>query len=246
MKNQFLISLSAFMFPISAFAFIPSASITTMSLKVYGIYTSADPTCATGMVATIPLTSTPQTLNFAQTPTIGSGAISETIGCVVIAIANNLSNGWAAGTYSSTSSGHSDNVCNAGGSNTGQAICGNGGSQTVSWPQKVITDAAAVGLTLASGSCNGVTTEVVPLILSTNSACTGNQIADAGVSVCSGGNNNNFNIPTSAGDVHNGTKLTAPSVAGNLKFIVNPSNTLGSDGSSCGNLAAPLFSFAAD
>jgi len=243
MKKQLLLSLSSFLLPVSAFAFIPAASISTMSLKVYGLYTSADPTCTAGMVATIPLSNTPQTLNFARTPTIGSGPVSATIACVVIAIANNLSNGWDAGTYASTSSGNSDNVCNAGGSNAGQAICGNGGAQAIGWPAKVIADAAAIGLTLTTGTCNGLTTEVVPLVLSTNAACTGNQIVDAGIGACSGGNINNFNLPTSAGDVHNGTNLNAPSAAGNLKFVVNPTDTLGSDGSSCGNLAAPLFSF---
>jgi hypothetical protein len=248
MKRYLLASVSALLISGSSFAYVPSSSITKMSLQVYGIYTSSDPTCTTGMTATVALTKTPQQINFADKPAIGSGSVPSTIACVVIVIGNNLSNGWAAGTYTGTSNGNADSACNSGGSNTGQAICGSGGSpQTLGWPQQITTDAAAIGLTLTTSSCSGSTSEIVPLVLSTNSACTGNQTADNGVTACTGVNINNYALPTSSGDATHGTKLTAPSAAGDLKFVVNPTNTLGgSGGGACGNLAAPLFSFAAN
>ena len=92
----------------------------------------------------------------------------------------------------------------------------------------------------------GKNSEVVPLVLSTNSICTGQAAADAGVTACQNVNINNWTLPTGANDATHGTKLVAPSVAGNLKFIVNPTNTLGgTQNGGCGNISAPLFSFGA-
>ncbi len=251
MKKSLLIAISALLVSSSAFAYLPVSAVTTMALPVYGIYTSSDPTCMTGMIATVALTKTSQTINFASNPTIGSGALPATIGCVVIVVGDSLSNAWAAGTYTTTSTGGggspvSDSSCNAGGSNTGQKICNNG---TPTWPAQITADAAAIGLTLKTTSCSsGTTSDVVPLVLSTNSICTGQPVTDAAVTACNGGNINNFAMPTSAADASNGTKLTAPSAAGNLKFVVNPTNTLGgsiqNSVNTCGNIAAPLFSFA--
>jgi hypothetical protein len=253
MKKILFLALAAISVSSSAFAFIPASSITTMSLPVYGLYTTADATCTTGLVATIPLSSTPQSLNFAQKPTLGQGSVPATIGCVIIVIGNSLSNGWASGNYTTTSNGggsqtYNDSSCNSGGSNSGQSICGSGGTpQSITWPTKITTDAAAIGLPLTTGTCTGQTSQIVPLVLSTNSVCTGQGVADASVPACAGGNNNNFALPITTSDATHGTKLTAPSLSGNLKFVVNPANTLGGfTATTCGNVAAPLFSFAAN
>jgi hypothetical protein len=248
MKSLMLIA-PALLLSGSAFAFLPVASVTTMSLPVYGVYTTSDPACVTGFSATVPLSTTPQTINFAASPAIGTGPVPATIGCAIFVIGNNLSNGWAAGNYTSTSSGdggggpYPDSNCNSGGSSTGQSIC-HGINPT--WPARIVTDAAAIGLTLVTGTCAGTTSEVVPLVLSTHSVCTGQTAADAAVPACAGGNINNFALPTSSADATNGTKLTAPSVEGDLKFVINPANTLGGQsGNKCDNIKAPLFSFVA-
>jgi hypothetical protein len=241
MKKYLLVAASVAAIADPAFAYIPASSVTTMALPVYGVYTSSDPTCTTGLTATVALTKDPQELNFAENPTIGAGPIPSSIGCVVIVIGNSLSNGWAAGSYTTTSQGYSDSACDAGGSYTGQTICN---SATIAWPSQITSDAAAVGLTLTTGSCTGSTSEVVPLVLSTDSVCTGQQTTDASVTACANGNVNNFTPPTTASDATQGTKLTSPSASGNLKFVVNPANTLGGEsGNTCGNIAAPLFSF---
>jgi hypothetical protein len=252
MKKNLFLALAAISVSSSAFAFLPTSAVTMMSLPVYGIYTSSDPTCTTGMIATIPLSLTPQTINFAKSPTIGQGSVSATIGCVVIVVGNSLSNGWASGNYTGTSldlgvGTFNDSNCNSGGTSNGQAICGNGSAKPVSWPTQITADAATIGLALTTGTCTGVQSQIVPLVLSTNSACTGQPGVDATIPACTGGFVNNFAMPTSVGDATHGTKLTAPSTSGNLKFIVNPSNTLGGSGTTtCGNTAAPLFSFAAN
>jgi hypothetical protein len=249
MKKLILATLSL-AFANSAFAFLPVSAITTLSLPVYGIYITADATCTSGFVATIPLSTTAKAVNFASNAAIGAGSLPSTIGCVVIVAGNNLTTAWAAGTYTDSSKGgggdsHSDNIaaCTAGGATTDQHICrGN----TVSWPSQITTDAAAVGLTLSQTTCAGTSSDVIPLVLSTNSVCTGQSAADASVTACAGGNNNGFSLPTSTADPSNGIKLTAPSAAGDVKFVVNPSNTVGAtSASSCGNISAPLFSFAA-
>jgi hypothetical protein len=249
-----LVAVSAILVSSSAFAYLPVSSITTLALPVYGVYMSADPTCVTGMVATIPLSKTPQTINFASGPVIGTAdTLPATIGCVIIVVGNSLSNAWSAGHYDSlTTQSNPDTLCDAGGSTTGQVICGGGSGQTVSWPAQITTDAAAIGLTLATGTCVGTTTEVVPLVLSTNSICSGNSAIDASIPACNVGNGtNNWTMPTTTNDATEGTKLTAPAVTGNLKFVVNPTNTLGvsqhnSDPLACGNISAPAFSFQAD
>jgi hypothetical protein len=230
----------------NALAYLPTTSISSMTLPVYGIYMTSDSTCTTNLVATIPLSTTPKSINFVSNPIIGtSSSLPSTVGCVVIVIQNNFSSAWAAGIYAGTSGGNSDNIvaCTGGGSSTGQAICNNG---VPTWPSKVTTDAAAIGLSLKTSNCTTHTaTDVVPLVLSTNSTCTGNATTDSGIGGCTG-NTNNYALPLSVGDTANGTRLTAPSTSGNFKFVVNPINAFGATGgATCGNTAAPLFSFTA-
>jgi hypothetical protein len=247
MKKSLLMALSTILISSPAFAFLPVSAVSSMTLPVFGIYMSTDPSCTTGMQATIPLTTTPLPINFVANPAIGSGSIPATIGCVVIVLQNSFTSAWTAGTYTGTSTGGvSDNIaaCNSGNTTGAKAICH---GDAVVWPAQITADAAAIGLTLATGNCAGTTSEVVPMVLSTNSACTGNSTADSGVAGCAGGSStNNFSLPTSAGDVLHGTLMTAPSTAGNLKFVVNPTNAFGATSTTaCGNTSPPLFSFAA-
>ena len=158
-----------------------------MVLPVYGIYMSSDATCATGLTAVVPLTLTPQSLNFVTGPTIGSAStLPTTVGCVIIVMQNTFSGAWQAGTYSGSSNGFSDNIaqCNNGGTVPSQPICQNGSGIPV-WPTQITTDARSMGLTLKTTACAGTLTDVVPLTLSTYSACTGSTIADAGIAACS-------------------------------------------------------------
>lgn len=252
MKKLLLSAFFAVFSTTTAFAYLPVSAVTSMTLPVYGIYVSSDPTCVTGMIATIPLRTTPQPINFVANPVIGTAnSMPATIGCVVIVVQDNFSSAWAAGTYTGSSytgggGPFSDNIaaCNNGGSATGTTICNSG---VPTWPAQITADAAAIGLTLQTTNCTGATTaSVVPLVLSTNSGCTGNTYGDSGVTACAGVNMNNYAMPTSVGDTLHGTRMSAPSSAGNLKFIVNPTNSFGATGAaSCGNTSAPLFSFAA-
>jgi hypothetical protein len=251
MKNTLLFFVTALLSSSVSLAFLPMASITSMTLPVYGVYMTSDASCATGLTATVPLSTTPTSTNFVAKPIIGSaGSFPATIGCVVVVIQNNFSGAWSAGTYTGTSTSggtNSDNIaaCNNGGSQSGQTICNSG---VPGWPAKITADAAAIGLTLKTSNCSAHTTsDVVPLVLSTYSVCSGNSLADTGIAACASGTNN-FAVPQSGNtaDAANGTKMTAPSTSGSLKFIVNPTNSFGATtATTCGNTSAPLFSFAA-
>jgi hypothetical protein len=246
MKKIFVACVLATFSSSFSFAFLPISSISSMTLPVYGVYMTSDASCITGLIATVPLSLTPQSVNFVAKPMIGAAnSLPATIGCVVIVIQNNFASAWSSGSYTGSSLGNSDNIaaCNNGGSAAGSTICNNG---VPTWPAKVTADAAAIGLTLKTSNCIAHTTaDVVPLVLSTNSSCSGNSTSDSGVAACSG-NTNNFALPASSTDPLNGTRMTAPSTAGNLKFIVNPTGAFGAtSGVACGNISAPLFSFAA-
>ena len=53
----------------SASANLAGSVTNVMTMSVYGVYTTADPLCLTGWVATSALTATPTAVNFAATPT---------------------------------------------------------------------------------------------------------------------------------------------------------------------------------
>ena len=84
MKKYLLVAAATLAISSPSFAYLSTGQITTLALPVYGIYMTADASCLTGLVATVPLTKTPQSVNFAAGTAIGSGTLPATIGCVVI------------------------------------------------------------------------------------------------------------------------------------------------------------------
>jgi len=227
----------------SAFGGLARSNVTDMTLGVYGIYLSADPTCQTGLIASVPLSTTPVAKNFAAavSPTLGSGAIPSSINCVVIVMEDAVALTWAAGSYTSTTNGASDSVCNAGGS-LSQKICRS--PNTVTFPSQIVTDAAAAGLTLTTSCPASPTgTEAIAIYLSTDAVCSGSNTDPASCN-----NNNAFAPPSAAGDASAGILLTAPSVSGaSFTFVADPDGTtVGNNNGTCQSLGPPLFSFKAN
>jgi hypothetical protein len=214
-----------------------------MNITIYGMYTSSDPTCQTGLNATIALSSTPTTANLVTGPTLGSGPVANPINCVIFILKNQVGYVWPAGTYTSTSSGSSDSVCNTGGT-LPQKICNHG--ETLSFPSQIVADAASEGLTLPTGCSNGGATgnEVVPIFISTDSTCVGQAALDP-AQCTSGGTNTNvpFQAPTASGDSSHGCKLTAPAAgASSYTLVIDPAGSIGYNGGTCQSIAPPIFS----
>ncbi|MGZ3688919.1 MAG: hypothetical protein ACXVBW_11495, partial [Bdellovibrionota bacterium] len=91
--------LGAFFWGIPTFAYLPRAAITTETLKVYAVYTTTDATCQTGLVATVPMTATPVSVDFTKAIDAGAVSVSSPINCIIMVVANSVTVGWAAGTY---------------------------------------------------------------------------------------------------------------------------------------------------
>ena len=247
MKRLIALGTALFSFASAApaFANLSRDAVTSLQVKLYGFYTTTDATCQTGLVATIPLSKTATLYDMAKSPTFGSGNVASPIGCAIMVMANDLAESWAAGTYTTTTSGLSDSVCNSGGSSSGSHICR---SQALSWPAQIQTDAAAVGLNLPSAcSSSGSSSEVIALYLSTYSACAGNVTNDtnAGRTQCINGTNSTntaFVAPTASGDTANGINISTPTSSSHYTFVVDPNNMFGNRNGSCSD-SPPLFSF---
>lgn len=225
-------------------ATLPVAAISTMSMNFYGMYTTSDATCQTNLVATIPLSATPTVQNFVSSPTLGSGPVASPINCIITVMADQSNITWAAGAYTTTTTGGGgtfpDSGCNAGGT-VAQKICR---STSPNYPAKVTADALAVGLTLATSCPASPTgTEVIPIYLSTDAACTGQSAIDAGVTACAGGNLNAFQAPTAANDGAHGIKLTQlPGAGGTYTFTIGVSGIMGGEsGGTCGNVSPSIM-----
>jgi hypothetical protein len=251
-----------------AFAWLPRSAISSLKGSLYGLYTSADPTCQTGLVATIPLTKTPTAFDFTSGAAIGSGPVSSPINCIVMVAANSSTVAWAAGSYSGQSvfapgsSTFNDSNCN---SNSGSPITGamcNGSA--ISWPTQITSDLTALGLT-GTTNCTGSASEIIAIYISTDSKCTGIYAVDVanvgtagnpGITGCTWTSsapyrpNNLYAPPTASGDTAHGIALcpgsstcTAPSGT-NYKLILDPSYSVGGNGASgCGGLGPPVFGF---
>lgn len=224
----------------SANAALSRADITGLYAEVYGMYTTTDPTCQSGLIATIPLQSTPKPVNMAQSPRIGVGPVAKPVNCIVMVMKNEVTVEWLPGIYTG-----SDSVCDTGGTNTVQ-ICNSGVVPT--WPTAITADMAALGLTPAA-SCPTATASrqfVVPVYLSTFSACTGNVTTDASVSGCVAAGfpaGNTFAAPATAAST-NGIKIVAPPTSSNYKFVIDPDQSVGAQGGVCTSLSPPKFGFA--
>jgi hypothetical protein len=244
-----------------ASANLPASAISALTVPLYGMYTTSDPTCQTGLVATIPLSATPTPINFATAPSIGTGPIPSTgINCVVIIVQSSISLEWKAGTYSGTtqfgSSVFNDSNCNAGGS---EALGGCFGSTTdrADFPPQVQTDLAALGLTGTTDCATAGSAPILPLYLSTYSKCVGEVTADNAIGGgCEWSLNTNVTpegyrsnhlhqAPTGPGDTQHGVKIEALAAGvTKYKLVVDPTPAIGGNSANgCGGIGAPRISF---
>lgn len=240
-----------------ALAYLPIAAITTANMYLYGLYTTADPSCMTGLVATLPLSATAKTINMASAVTLGNGVLATSVNCV-IAVVRNYSGPytWSAASATLVFSGtsgtslFSDNIsaCTNGGTVAANTSYNNGA--TVVWPTQIRTDALAVGLNLLLTVPNGTATgnEVFPIYHSVNSGCVGSAIADASTSGCvvNGVSTvNPLSPPIVVNDTSNGLLLTAPAASGyTYRFYFDFSSSLGAtSASTCGLVTPPLQGF---
>lgn len=227
---------------------VPKSSMNNMIATVYGMYTTSDPTCQSGLIPTVPVSGSGQALDFVQKPTIGKGKMASPLNCIIVVMQNTVTMSWAPGNYKSVTingnNSFSDSSCNPGG-NTTKTICNN---DTPSWPASVLQDVAAAGLTAAlTCAATPTGTEVLPLYISTFSLCTHNTLVDGGVQACSKGSTTQSSFqPPGAASSTLGLKLSqVNSGKGNYKIVVNPDGTVGAtNATTCGSVSAPLFSFA--
>lgn len=243
MKTRLLI-FSGLLIASAAQAGLPRTAVTEMNASLYGLYTSSDPSCRTGLVPTLPLAATPTSINMVGSPRIGVGPVASPLACVIMIMKNTVTVGWAPGTYTTFTNGLSDSACNAGGSVT-LKICQN---TSPTWVGSLATELAGLGLT-AITACPAVATgnEVVPVYISVNSACTGNAALDAATPACIAGGfpaNNTFQPPVTAGDTARGINFVSPGLRPGYKFVIDPDKTVGASGAGCGNNSPPRFGFA--
>ena len=116
----------------------------------------------------------------------------------------------------------------------------------MSWPTQIQSDAKAKGLTLAT-TCAAMPSgdEIIPVYISTDSACAGvagTDMANPGCSIKRP--SDAFNPPTSAGDLMHGSKLDPPTLGKVYRFVVDFSQSVGAaDEKECGAFSRPRFSF---
>jgi hypothetical protein len=238
-------------------SYLPRSAVKGLTLSIYGLYTSTDPTCATGLIATIPISATPTARDMVSSPELGTGPVASPIKCVVLVANNSVTNAWKSAADSGVSTynvndTHGD-VCDVGSDGSPKSICGHM-NETPFWPEQIKADLTAAGLT-ATTTCAGSQDEIVPIYLSTYAACVGTSTADAGVEGCqitegegSHPANDAFSAPTEDGQKTKGIKLTAPVEADKYKFVADPDGTIGyQEGEnstySCTDQGPPRFSF---
>jgi hypothetical protein len=214
-----------------SFAQVPRSAISKAEFVIYGIYTSADPTCQSGLVATLPLTASGRVIDFSKNAAIGKpSGFSTEINCIAIVIKSGIDITVSAGNYGA------GNPCNPGTSSADDDYQVSNGAN-ITWPAKITSDAAAVGLTLmTSGSSNS--NSVVPIYLSTNSICS-TQDVGVGCNTFPEG----FRYPTSASNTAHGFKLDPITPDKSYKFVFDLENVLGDSGSGCGIAAPPIITF---
>ncbi len=216
---------------------ITRSNISNVGVTLYGVYMTSDPSCQTGLIASVPLVKTPTTSNFVNAPVLGSGVVPVKVACVVLVVANQMQIAWQAGTYSAP-----DNVCAAGGAAHVNPCV----STTIVWPSMISQNAQAIGLSMAS-SCGAVPlgTEVVPVYMSIHSACTGNSVIDQQISGCSLSGKTTSSIsqaPSSMNNSSSGAKIQVLPVRGRIVFAVDPDQIISGQSGVCSAVSAPVFS----
>lgn len=227
-------------------AAVARSATSEMTLYIYGLYTTEDPTCQTGLVPTLPISATPQEANMVNGPTLGKGGIPKSINCAIIVLRNKGVAVLRPGDYSdTTTSGGSDAVCNAGQTLEFEVASANA---SISWPSKIEQDLNKAGLSAITRLPAVVTrNEVVPIYISTYSKCTGSYIHDQTISGCYvAGNSTNdlLNPPTAPNDTTKGLQLTAPPRTGKYVFYADTNQLWGYDamGGNCA-MSTPRFGF---
>lgn len=253
----------------TSWANLPASAVTKMAFQIYGIYTTNDPTCLTGLFATRPLSATSQEINFAAAPSLGTGPVpADGIKCLIIVAKAQYSVEWIAGSYAPGvkrfgSNSYQDSNCNAGGSTsysdvTETPTCQPGIRPTnIDWPQKIKDDMAALGISYAT-ECNGSNAgNIFPIYVSTYSKCTGETVSDNVAFGGIGGTcewslytnvtpegyraNTIDQAPTAADDHQHGIKLNVLSANINkYKLIIDP--LVGGTDTGCGIDGPPKFS----
>jgi hypothetical protein len=236
-----------------AHAFIPLSGVSSLKVQLYALYTSADPTCQTGLVATVPMSKTAVTVDVMQGPQVGSNAsTSSTINCIVWVTGNTTTATIGAGPFTSTSTWSSTNTNNSDSPCTGGKTIGpqmmTAVATTINWPTQIKTDLASAGLS-AITSTTGLT-DVIPIYVSTDSKCTDQYQADSAISGCtwsgSTPTSNPFNAPTAANDTAHGVNLSASISSGSstgYKMVINPVGMFGGNSGSCSQNGFPLATF---
>jgi hypothetical protein len=251
----------------TARANLPPSAISQMKVGLYGIYTSDDATCQSGLVATVPLTAAPSDFDFAASPSLGEGPIpAGGIKCVVILLESQLTMAWRAGSYTSTTrfgtSEHPDSNCNSGGTEGPLSFCDakSPSFSNPTFPAAIQADLERAGLAAkAKCAADGDLTAIVPLYLSSDSKCVGVVEADNAIGggcewslntsvTPEGYRSNAFEVPpTGPDDTKHGIHIDPlPAGVSSFAFVVDPSAALGGNSSTgCGGIGPPRFSFRA-
>jgi len=221
----------------TSFANLPRSAVNSVGVTLYGVFTTADPTCQNSLVASLPLSKTPITSNFAVAPILGAGSVPTKIACVVLVLANKIQINWSAASYSG-----SDSVCSAGGSASVNTCVGT----AVSWPALITSSAQAIGLSIAN-SCSVAPTgnEIVPVFMSVNSNCTGNSVIDQNITGCSISGKSTSSVaqaPSTTNSTSSGARIPSTQSKGRIVFAVDPDQIVSGNGGVCGLSTAPVFS----
>lgn len=267
--KSLLTTLYIAVFSQAAFGYLSKSDITEMTMPIYGVYTTADPTCLTGLVATMPLSATPTSINFVSSAAIvrGGSLPADGVKCVIIVAKFDMTFTWKAGTYTGTTkfgtNTYQDSKCNAGGTislpasqQTAMPTCITQRSTTVTWPTKIVEDMTALGMTYKT-TCNASgAPNLFPLYLSTYSKCYGETVLDNAIGgTCAWSNNTNitsegyrsntiFQAPTAENDHQHGIHIDALAAgAKKFKFIVDPTVGFGGTDSGCSAFGPPKFEF---
>ena len=239
-------------------ATLPKSAFSSAKMSLHAAYVSSDPTCQTGLVAILPMSKTAKEVDFANNPEIATNVtgLPSSIKCMVWVYQNTMSVAWKAGTYTTTTNQHgsviSDSGCNSGGDSTfipNNPFSYSGPSITYTYPEKIQTDAAAVGLTLTttiSGTAAATGTETSLAFLSTYSDCIADQedaTSLANGCFASGYFPDSAIAPTAAGSKTEGIRLTEFSGTSDITMVFDPTLMIaGTSGGSCSNYSGPKLS----
>lgn len=234
--KKLLLCLIAALATTNAHAALSRSAFSALDVQIHGVFVSSDPSCQTGLVQTVPVSRGGNLVNFLSGPTLGSGFVPGDVNCIVVLLRNSIGVRWNAGNYTG-----SDAACSNGGSTTVYPCT----SRTVSMPSAISSAMAAAGLTettTCSSSPSG--SEIVPLYISSNSACTGNSTTDSALGR-SGCDPNPFSYPTTGTNTSSGIIMTGSQAQNAYAIVIDPTGLIGGVASgsstSCTTATNPRF-----